>query len=521
MSFGQTVTINGVLTVSAINAELGLVNGAVLNSEIVFPGTATGRRIGPTGSNVVYTFGPAANIHGGPFTIGAQYGGSVWGNISVVNQGVIAADVAGQTATISPTTFTNAGVLTAGPGNLTINTSGTWSSSAGTININGVTFSIDGTFVTAGGIGTWSRKGGAVNVPGTIDNTGGTVNLNAGTGEWTLTGGSISGGVINIGAGGALGMNNSTANRLSNTTIIGNITLGDAGDRLSFGQAVTVSGVVTVSGANAEIGLVNGAVLSGEVVFPGNAAGRRIGPTGSNATITFGPGANIHGGQFAIGVQYGGSVWGNATVVNQGAIRADTAGQTVTINPTIFTNTGTLAAGPGNITIAPTNAAFINDGTIRIAPESVVNVTGTYTQSASGSLHILVQGGAPVDTGRLIVSGNAALNGALTVEFTPGFAPGCINIQFLSTPLRSGQFSSTTLPPPPDDHQSIVVYTSDQVRFAISPPSDYNRDGVLNSQDFFEFLSAFFNEKADFNGDGQTNSQDFFDFLADFFEGCG
>jgi len=51
-------------------------------------------------------------------------------------------------------------------------------------------------------------------------------------------------------------------------------------------------------------------------------------------------------------------------------------------------------------------------------------------------------------------------------------------------------------------------------------PCDWNMDHVLNSQDFFDFLSNFFANNADFNHDMVTNSQDFFDFIACFFTGC-
>jgi hypothetical protein len=64
-----------------------------------------------------------------------------------------------------------------------------------------------------------------------------------------------------------------------------------------------------------------------------------------------------------------------------------------------------------------------------------------------------------------------------------------------------------------------------QMQVSVDEPvcaADFNADGTLNSQDFFDYLTAFLAglNAADFNRDGGVNSQDFFDFLAAFFAGC-
>jgi uncharacterized membrane protein len=52
-------------------------------------------------------------------------------------------------------------------------------------------------------------------------------------------------------------------------------------------------------------------------------------------------------------------------------------------------------------------------------------------------------------------------------------------------------------------------------------PAGFNADGVINTQDFFNFLDAFLlsEDTADFNDDTAINSSDFFDFLNAYFAG--
>jgi len=85
------------------------------------------------------------------------------------------------------------------------------------------------------------------------------------------------------------------------------------------------------------------------------------------------------------------------------------------------------------------------------------------------------------------------------------------------TPANNGNYTVSIT-------NSCGTVTSNVAVLVVQPvnncPCDWNLDGFVTSQDFFEFITAFFADNADFNNDGVTTSQDFFDFIGCFFSGC-
>jgi hypothetical protein len=208
-----------------------------------------------------------------------------------------------------------------------------------------------------------------------------------------------------------------------------------------------------------------------------------------------------------------------------------------TIYPDVaFTGSGVLQNGPtGELSLLNelnTGAVgLVNQGVMRIGEGAGVasvdrfETTGTWEVEIGG--HI-----AGTEHDRLHVSGGAAtVAGTLDVRVTDGFRPaigdvftilvavGGVNGAFPvhAVSEADGWTYEWTVTSNPND----VTLRLDGV---VPPPcmADFNGDGVVNSQDFFDFLGRFFalDVRADVNADGVVNSQDFFDFLVQFFKGC-
>ncbi|MBI3847133.1 MAG: hypothetical protein HY292_21100 [Planctomycetes bacterium] len=395
--------------------------------QIVFPSGGGTKVVRPLGGTL--TIAAGISIQGESGTVGQA-------GTAFVNQGTIRAASSSVTMSVvgsgwsstgtiqatnggsldlSGTGWTNAGSLSiTGGGSLDL--SGTWTNT-GAISMTASTVNLGGTF-TNGGVGSLSRSGGTVNVTGTLNNTA--LTLNATTGSWRVAGGTIVGGTIAtsggaelIGAGGTLdavtlngslsipdGTSMSVTNGL---TLNGSISLNSTGG----GAALTFSGAQTLLG-------------SGEIVFATSSSSNAVRP--ALGTLTIGPTMTIRGGAGTIGQP-------GVAFVNRGAIRAQSAAQTITLTGTAWSNEGTLAA-TSNGRFA-TSGSWSTSGTVSISSGSSLTATGSYVQTAG----LTVVDGALSTTGAVTIQGGA-LRGAGTINgnvtsagsISPGSSAGTLNV---------------------------------------------------------------------------------------------
>jgi hypothetical protein len=203
---------------------------------------------------------------------------------------------------------------------------------------------------------------------------------------------------------------------------------------------------------------------------------------------------------------------------------------------TTIAGAGTLQNGSaGDMTLASgvstAGVGLVNQGTLQIGEGAGIAAVDRFQNTGVWKVEI---GGyaAGAEYDRLIVSaGEAAIGGTLDVEVIDGFRPVAGDSFTILTAVGgvSGAFPATAVSEVDGwTYEWEVLANANDVRVrldVVTPPpcsADFNGDGVVNSQDFFDFLGRFFasDALADFNADGVVNSQDFFDFLTAFFKGC-
>ena len=424
------VTLAGNLDLASNDATVYVVGGLTLNNATVYLGNATGNTygdlcfeatqtfggtgtvlLGASGSNflgiskgssdsTVYslTIGAGITIRGSSGTIGEGLGYS-YPDDTIVNQGTITADgsggLANGTVSINSLTFSNQGTLSASNGETlslnstwwtnsagstisvlgsTLNLGGTWSN-PGTITATNSTVNLGGAFTTAD-IATLNRTGGTVNLTGILNNAGTTLALNTTTGSWTLLGGTILGGTLSE-SGGVELFTTSSGGTLSGVTLAGNL------DLASNDATVYVVGGLTLNNATVYLGNATGNTY-GDLCFEGTqtfggTGTVLLGASGSNFlgiskgssdstvySLTIGAGITIRGSSGTIGEGLGYS-YPDDTIVNQGTITADGSG------------------GLANGTVSINSLTFSNQGTLSASNGETLSLNSTWWTNSAGS----------------------------------------------------------------------------------------------------------------------------------------
>ena len=478
---------------------------------------------------------------------------------TLVNNGRISMSAPGRTLTISPSTFTNNGILAVADGRLLFNTG--ILTSLGRFQVSGGTLSLGGTFNTTGFDSSLSsRTGGVVEIVGNLLNTGRSIVLDSHTGSWNVSGGTITGGQVNLNDGTSISVANA-ANSILGTVFTGDIFVLPTGD-LTIGAGTRF--VTAHLRGNVNIDLVGGFTLLDTIVADGPATTTRtirmfaatttsIAPSGvlrlaadCGGDLTFAPSTNIVfnnagaisnesptrtlsirgvpltnsgtvqtlGGPIQLsgtladvssGTLNGGTwrVAGTGTITGFPAITRNNA--TIIIEGSasslagiaaLSNNTGTLILRNGaQLAVTPSTGTFQQNGTVTTDATSRLVITGGYQQGAAGVLNVLIAGTAASQIGGVSASGAVVLNGTLTIALAAGYTPAKL------------------------DHFDVVAGTSVNGTFVIvSLPSP-----LPVGKNFLQYTGTSVrlvtSSLADANSDGVVDFFDYLDFIQAFSQG--
>jgi hypothetical protein len=172
-----------------------------------------------------------------------------------------------------------------------------------------------------------------------------------------------------------------------------------------------------------------------------------------------------------------------------------------------------ITVNPGSFVSIEENQSTVTGNWIKVAARGD---GGQVNRDAIGSVvRVVSGGGTPATQSHLIVSGSSTSSTEdPRIHFGLGAAAAADRLEVVWA--RSGSLASRTdvFAGPFEAGQVITLYPR--------CTGDFNHSGSTDSQDFFDFLAAFFGGAgaADVNNSATVDSQDFFDFLGAFFAGC-
>jgi hypothetical protein len=145
-----------------------------------------------------------------------------------------------------------------------------------------------------------------------------------------------------------------------------------------------------------------------------------------------------------------GKVWTTATnvsVVLQGTIHADVAGEQIYLDGASCINSGTLESrNGGGLNVYSSNVQQ-NAGTIDAGTGSNVQFHGALSGASSGTITIEIGGPSPSQYGLVIFDGAANLGGTLNIVLVGGFVPSSgQTFQVMTWSSESGTLSTINNP---------------------------------------------------------------------------
>ncbi len=334
-------------------ATMTIADNATISGGEIRMSTGTGVSHIQVGPGATLTLSATTLLHGAGF---------ISGEGTLVNEGVLRADLLNQSISIRPTTFLHRGQARVANGGI-LSVNGNWGG-GGVIDAEGGTLELGGTF-TPGAADIRNSGNGTVHVTGTVDLSSQPLVLNANTGPWTISG-TLRGGAVNLHDGLVLTARGATLEDItlrgvlegapfSGFVVRGGLDLTEGAVRLTS-SSMTIADNLTITGG--EIRMSTGTGVSHIHVAP-------------DATLTLSATTLLHGA---------GSIQGEGTLINQGTLRADLLDQGLSIRATTFLHHGEARVANGGI--LSVNGSWSGGGLID-AGGGTVELGGTFTPDAA------------------------------------------------------------------------------------------------------------------------------------------